>query len=240
MAMAKSNLAHEQTVEDILASIRQVINGEDARSAPGPAGSATGSMPSPRNPASAAPPRAGGTVTAIRGSRVVTADNDAPEDIRPGIGEEAAAMAVPDDRGEIQDVIEMAIEQALGAFTPGKKQPESQLFPSAKARAPRMTAARPRVEPRPPREAPRMIEQTPRLSPPSSSPSLLSPRANAAVAASFGDLAKVLSSRGARDIDQTVEDLLRPMLKDWLEDNLPPLVERLVREEIERVSRGGR
>ena len=40
---------------------------------------------------------------------------------------------------------------------------------------------------------------------------------------------------------QTVEDLmkemLRPMLKAWLDDNLPPLVERLVREEIERVTR---
>jgi cell pole-organizing protein PopZ len=31
--------------------------------------------------------------------------------------------------------------------------------------------------------------------------------------------------------------MLRPMLKDWLDENLPPLVERLVREEIERVSR---
>jgi cell pole-organizing protein PopZ len=76
--------------------------------------------------------------------------------------------------------------------------------------------------------------------PPLTSRSLLSPRANAAVAASFDDLARVLASQGSRDIDQTVEDLLRPMLKSWLEDNLPSLVERLVREEIERVSRGGR
>jgi cell pole-organizing protein PopZ len=40
---------------------------------------------------------------------------------------------------------------------------------------------------------------------------------------------------------QTVEDLmkemLRPMLKAWLDDNLPSLVERLVRAEIERVTR---
>jgi cell pole-organizing protein PopZ len=28
------------------------------------------------------------------------------------------------------------------------------------------------------------------------------------------------------------------MLRNWLDTNLPPLVERLVREEIERVSRG--
>jgi cell pole-organizing protein PopZ len=30
------------------------------------------------------------------------------------------------------------------------------------------------------------------------------------------------------------------MLKQWLDDNLPVLVERLVRAEIERVARGGR
>jgi cell pole-organizing protein PopZ len=35
-----------------------------------------------------------------------------------------------------------------------------------------------------------------------------------------------------------VREMLRPMLKGWLDDNLPGLVERLVRAEIERVSRG--
>ena len=35
-----------------------------------------------------------------------------------------------------------------------------------------------------------------------------------------------------------LKDMLRPMLKTWLDDNLPQLVERLVRAEIERVSRG--
>ena len=34
--------------------------------------------------------------------------------------------------------------------------------------------------------------------------------------------------------------MLRPMLKTWLDVNLPPMVERLVRAEIERISRGGR
>ena len=37
-----------------------------------------------------------------------------------------------------------------------------------------------------------------------------------------------------------VMDGLRPMLKEWLDDNLPGIVERLVRAEIERVARGGR
>jgi cell pole-organizing protein PopZ len=34
--------------------------------------------------------------------------------------------------------------------------------------------------------------------------------------------------------------MMRPMIKTWLDDNLPGVVERLVRAEIERVSRGGR
>ncbi len=67
---------------------------------------------------------------------------------------------------------------------------------------------------------------------------LLSPAADAAVTASFGDLATTLLSGQARTLEDLVKDMLRPMLKAWLDTNLPPLVERLVRDEIERVSRG--
>jgi cell pole-organizing protein PopZ len=35
-----------------------------------------------------------------------------------------------------------------------------------------------------------------------------------------------------------VRDMLRPMVKAWLDDNLPPMVERLVRDEIQRIARG--
>ena len=44
----------------------------------------------------------------------------------------------------------------------------------------------------------------------------------------------------AARFDEIAEDMLRPMLQEWLDDNLPTLVERLVREEIERVARGPR
>jgi cell pole-organizing protein PopZ len=60
------------------------------------------------------------------------------------------------------------------------------------------------------------------------------------VGASFDDLAKAMIEGNARQLDQVVEQLLRPMLKTWLEGNLPQMVERLVREEIDRVSRGRR
>ena len=44
--------------------------------------------------------------------------------------------------------------------------------------------------------------------------------------------------QNARTLEDLVREMLRPMLKTWLDDNLPGLVERLVRAEIERVARG--
>jgi len=69
---------------------------------------------------------------------------------------------------------------------------------------------------------------------------LLSQRASEAVSAAFGTLANTMFAEGSRSIEDVVREMLKPMLQTWLEDNLPSLVERLVRAEIERVSRGGR
>jgi uncharacterized protein len=44
--------------------------------------------------------------------------------------------------------------------------------------------------------------------------------------------------RDGRTLEDFIGELLRPMLKTWLDENLPAMVERLVRAEIERVSRG--
>ena len=42
---------------------------------------------------------------------------------------------------------------------------------------------------------------------------------------------------GAITLEEIVKELLRPQLQEWLDQNLPGLVERLVREEIERLAR---
>ncbi|MBC7280782.1 PopZ family protein [Hoeflea sp.] len=60
------------------------------------------------------------------------------------------------------------------------------------------------------------------------------------VAAAFGELDAAIAAGQSRSFDEIAEEMLRPMLTQWLDDNLPTLVERLVREEIERVSRGNR
>ncbi len=69
---------------------------------------------------------------------------------------------------------------------------------------------------------------------------LVSHEAGERIAGSFDDLARVIRDEQMRTMDETVRQMLRPMLQEWLDDNLPRLVERLVREEIERVARGGR
>jgi cell pole-organizing protein PopZ len=69
---------------------------------------------------------------------------------------------------------------------------------------------------------------------------LISQEATDAVGAAFSNLAHTVLAQNARTLDDIVLDILRPMLKSWLDDNLPTLVERLVRAEIERVARGGR
>lgn len=60
------------------------------------------------------------------------------------------------------------------------------------------------------------------------------------VSRSFGELAAAIDGQQRRSLDEMAEEMLRPMLQEWLDDNLPTLVERLVREEIERVARGPR
>jgi len=67
---------------------------------------------------------------------------------------------------------------------------------------------------------------------------LLAPSTTAAVDSAFTALAQSVLAKNARTLDDLVSEMLRPMLKAWLDDNLPELVERIVRDEIERVSRG--
>jgi cell pole-organizing protein PopZ len=69
-------------------------------------------------------------------------------------------------------------------------------------------------------------------------PAILSEHAGRQVAASFGELTEAFSSNRRRSFEEIAEEMMRPMLQDWLDNNLPVLVERLVREEIERVARG--
>lgn len=66
---------------------------------------------------------------------------------------------------------------------------------------------------------------------------LISTNTSAAVDSAFNTLAQTVLVQNARMLEDLVREMLRPMLKGWLDDNLPGIVERLVKLEIERVSR---
>ena len=64
---------------------------------------------------------------------------------------------------------------------------------------------------------------------------LISREANNAVQAAFNALERTIV-HNSQTLDDLVREMLRPILKVWLDDNLPGMVERLVRTEIERIS----
>jgi cell pole-organizing protein PopZ len=72
---------------------------------------------------------------------------------------------------------------------------------------------------------------------------LVSPPAAAAASAAFAQLHHSLGGRslplhqGGPTLEDIVKDMLRPMMRDWLDENLPPLVERMVQREIEKMVR---
>ena len=75
-----------------------------------------------------------------------------------------------------------------------------------------------------------------------SPPTLLAPETEAAATTSVGNLMRRLATERTLQVHRdgpTIEDIvreeMRPLLKQWLDANLPDLVERLVRTEIERV-----
>jgi hypothetical protein len=71
---------------------------------------------------------------------------------------------------------------------------------------------------------------------------LLSGHAEAATEQAFRHLSDSLLNRavGDRSFEDMTRDMLRSMIKQWLDANLAAMVEALVREEIERVARRGR
>lgn len=121
-------------------------------------------------------------------------------------------------------------------------EPEVEFFAEDLTAEPAFEPTQSRAEPTPTRSEPTPPrgELAPQAAgdAPSARAAILSERAGRQVAAAFGELSDAFASRSKKTFDEMAEEMLRPMLQDWLDNNLPTLVERLVREEIERVARG--
>ena len=227
--MSNTDQAPEPSMEEILASIRRIIS--DDENAPAPAAPA---------PAQAAPaPAAENDSNSQSAIDDIFGDDDAGDDTHDDVAasdEDVSAMmadmeadSVPDedlgdDEEDVFDLTNVVSEEALeGEGLIGVE--DQDLAFEDPAPPPAAAVAAPEPAPAPPRDD-----------------TLLSPAVAADASAAFGVLANtILSSSGnSRTLEDLVQDMLRPMLKEWLDGNLPELVERLVREEIERVARRGR
>jgi hypothetical protein len=137
-----------------------------------------------------------------------------PAEIRPPL---------PDgDVFELTD--EMALPDPRGSFRKVEPEDDLEFTETAAARA---------VHRQPAFESPPL--ESPTAPPPQQ---ILSRSTVSAVESAFNTLANTVLSNNARTLEDLVKEMLRPMLKSWLDDNLPGLVERIVKAEIERVSRG--
>jgi cell pole-organizing protein PopZ len=241
--MTQPAKVQEPSMEEILASIRRIIADDEAKPAaaekpasspaaakpavmkdippsaiaPAPKPAAAAPKPAPPPPPPPPPPAPEPAVSNNQDdidAMLASLDAATPEaDIRP---------AQPE-----ADVFELTDEMALPdpappAATFSKVEPQDDIeFTEARA-----SRRQPAYEP--------PLESAAPARP------ILSHSTVSAVESAFNSLANTVLSNNARTLEDLVKEMLRPMLKSWLDDNLPGLVERIVKAEIERVSRGGR
>jgi len=106
---------------------------------------------------------------------------------------------------------------------------------------------KPKQEPAPPAAA-----EAVKATEPQEGEGLISDRVAAAASASLSSLVSTVQiermaasvpitatplGHASRTLEDMIEELIRPMLKEWLDQNLTAIVERLVQKEIERIAK---
>lgn len=205
--------AHEPSMEEILASIRRIIADDQM-------------LPLTRS--LAAP---------VQGVDAPAAEFPAPPpEWEPAIPAPPAARAPEKPKARFEPA--PAVSAFQGGERPAPYVPDFERkplpYPSAARAAPAQPQAPMEIEP-PAKAAP----QPPHQAPPGAE-TLMSPRTGESVSSAFGALATSMFLQNTGMVEEALREMLRPLLKQWLDDNLPVMVERLVRTEIERVARGGR
>ncbi|WP_199751555.1 DUF2497 domain-containing protein [Bradyrhizobium sp. RP6] len=251
----------EPSMEEILASIRRIIADDEAKPPPADAAkpektAAPAATPKPQAmndipPSKVAPAKPAAEKPAPSAAKPAPAPAPPPpapaadaansqDDIDALLAGLDAATSAPEVRAPEPepepepDVLELTDEMAVDPTPP----PPPPSFRKVEPRDDLEFAEPPQVRsaPPPPSYAPVDFDAPPL---PPQQP-ILAQSTVSAVESAFNSLAHTVLSSNARTLEDLVKEMLRPMLKSWLDDNLPGLVERIVKAEIERVSRGGR
>ena len=246
--MTQAAKVQEPSMEEILASIRRIIADDEAK----PAAAEKPSSPAaPAKPAAAAPAVKAPVMNDIPPSAIPAA-KAAPPPVKPAPPAAAPAEApvVSNSQDDI-DAMLAGLDEATSEAEIRPSLPDGEVFELTDEMA-LPDAPEPsfhKIEPDDDLEfsetaAARAAYRQPAHEPPpfesSAAPpqQILSRSTVSAVESAFNTLAHTVLSNNARTLEDLVKEMLRPMLKSWLDDNLPGLVERIVKTEIERVSRG--
>ena len=237
--MTQAAKAQEPSMEEILASIRRIIADDDV------------SKPA-KAPEQASPPKSAATA-ALSTTAAAAPARPSPPPATP------AAPATPSNpvppaaaTANSQDEIDaMLAELDAPPKVAGKSGPAPSPAPAPKVSLPAadvldLTESMTSPVAPPPKPAPSFqtidgtsdVVFTSKAPEPMPERALISNETIAAVDSAFNSLAHTVIGQNARTLEDLVREMLRPMLKSWLDDNLPGMVERIVRAEIERVSRG--
>jgi cell pole-organizing protein PopZ len=242
--MTQPAKVQEPSMEEILASIRRIIADDEAKpaeKAAGPAASPGSASPAPPPPAKPAvmtdiPPSTVAAAKPVPAKAPVPNPAPAASNSQDDIDAMLAGLDASTSEAEVRpplpdgDVFDLTDEMVLPDPQPAPfrtVEPEDDLEFSETVAASTPRAQQRHFEPPPFYESP--------VAPPQQ---MLSRSTVSAVESAFNTLANTVLSNNARTLEDLVREMLRPMLKSWLDDNLPGLVERIVKAEIERVSRG--
>ena len=268
--MTQPAKVQEPSMEEILASIRRIIADDEAKPAVAtekPASLPPAAPAKPEKSAAAAPPARPPAMSDIPPSAIPAAQAPAAQAVIPPVKPApppappppalaaAPSPAASNNQDDI-DAMLAGLDEATSEDEIRPPLPDGEVFELTDEMAlpdPPPQPAFHRIEPdddvefaetavsgaahRQPAYEPPPFE--PAAAPPPQQ-QILSRSTVSAVESAFNSLANTVLSNNARTLEDLVKEMLRPMLKSWLDDNLPGLVERIVKAEIERVSRGGR
>jgi len=241
--MTQAAKAQEPSMEEILASIRRIIADDDvSKPAKAP------------EQVSAAKPVAAAAAESARPSPPPAAPSKPAAPAAPSPSKPAPLPAAANSQDEIDAMLAEldAPPKAAGksgsmpAPTPPPMPTESPATSLPAADVLDLTESMTSPVAPPPKPAPSFqtidgtsdVVFTSKAPEPMPERALISNETIAAVDSAFNSLAHTVIGQNARTLEDLVREMLRPMLKSWLDDNLPGMVERIVRAEIERVSRG--
>ena len=262
--MSQASAQREPSMEEILSSIRRIIEDSDTTSN-------DNAGPIEARESAAKPGPGDEVVEEIDAFLEELSDNRPVEEVikpEPANKDQSAQMKDVTPVVKPETVGPVVVDKPAASAAATVKPVESTIAPAPAEKSPAPTAAELASKPQVRTEEAKPVTATPTVRPaavsapaaasaakpsqpaaapvPAKEPSLSAARLQPIVSAetgrqvqaAFGELNEAFQKSRAKSFDQVAEEMIRPMLQDWLDNNLPTLVERLVREEIERVARG--